>query len=631
MSDLEKVNKELREIGIRAGMYDENDVEYAASSKPQVPGSVPTPEEEIKPAIAPVEENRDASETKVPDSCQTLDSPVESAVSDSVAEPEKVKEDPVVPPPPLPESAPETDQGVSVCFSGVVPSDESSGQESSTVRTASIYTDSVPGIILAYKTRRTEPTSVRTVVVEPLIKEQILLSPLPFGTVGTPYRCTLELSSKDLTDNFFEIGIIRCLISRALDELGLSCQYREGESLVHFTGNPKKDFSGEISFGLVRHDVYEDAKKNADGGKVSVKYACSKPFTINEDPRNLWQDLPFVDEDGYPYENNDNTGVDIALMPGKKDGIEIIAASRRGRSHAHVGKPRDDAFYYETDEASGWNFVAVADGAGSAKYSRKGAQIACKTSVKQLRELIGKHVDSSMGFHLAKAKEVFTKSNGNLDDVARQEFGEKTKLEQIFHTSIDSTIRALHEETKKREAVIKDYHTTLICAAFKYFGDPKVEKGMNGWFIASYWVGDGGAAILRWNGTADTLVLGEPDGGEFAGQTRFLTIPDEIHAETIKKRVRFSFCDTFEALLLATDGITDPFFPSEAAVADGHRWLEFYTKKLKEGCDEEPNGCPSIFDPQQTPQKKSEDLLQWLNFWSKGNHDDRTLLIVKPK
>ena len=66
--------------------------------------------------------------------------------------------------------------------------------------------------------------------------------------------------------------------------------------------------------------------------------------------------------------------------------IEVIAASVRWRSHANVGKPRDDAFHFAFDKNSGWNFVAVADGAGSAKYSRKGSELATQTVVKELQE-----------------------------------------------------------------------------------------------------------------------------------------------------------------------------------------------------------------------------------------------------
>ncbi|MDR3204728.1 MAG: protein phosphatase 2C domain-containing protein, partial [Deltaproteobacteria bacterium] len=42
------------------------------------------------------------------------------------------------------------------------------------------------------------------------------------------------------------------------------------------------------------------------------------------------------------------------------------------------GKPRDDSFFFDHDEESGCTFVAVADGAGSVRFSRQGSTIACQ-------------------------------------------------------------------------------------------------------------------------------------------------------------------------------------------------------------------------------------------------------------
>ena len=59
----------------------------------------------------------------------------------------------------------------------------------------------------------------------------------------------------------------------------------------------------------------------------------------------------------------------------------IIAASKRGRAHAHSGTFRDDDFSIQFNESTGWYMIAVADGAGSAQYAREGARIACDTAI----------------------------------------------------------------------------------------------------------------------------------------------------------------------------------------------------------------------------------------------------------
>ena len=74
--------------------------------------------------------------------------------------------------------------------------------------------------------------------------------------------------------------------------------------------------------------------------------------------------------------------------------------------------------------------------------------------------------------------------------------------------------------------------------------------------------------------------------------------------------------------------MTDPFFPSEANVVDSGKWLEFWDETLRRD-DKENKGCPELFDDAASPEAKAEALLRWLGFWSKGNHDDRTILIIK--
>src|SRR5690606_14699190 len=54
---------------------------------------------------------------------------------------------------------------------------------------------------------------------------------------------------------------------------------------------------------------------------------------------------------------------------------KIVIASKRGRSHAHEGTFRDDDFCTKS-LPNDWAIVAVADGAGSAKYARQGSKIA---------------------------------------------------------------------------------------------------------------------------------------------------------------------------------------------------------------------------------------------------------------
>ncbi len=448
------------------------------------------------------------------------------------------------------------------------------------------------------------------------IKEAIDRIDFPVGIIGTPYEFEMDFSSLS--------GILT--ISTAggnemLSQVGLNARMR-GNNRIVLSGTPREVPQEEIIAFVFPYF----SNKNQP-------HRIAKPFLVNAAPQSLWKDIPVEDYDGYKNEDNAAQGVAVPRLA-----LEVVAASVRGRSHAHVGKPRDDCFYMEFDEATGWNYVAVADGAGSAKFSRKGSEIACHAVIQSLRaslcvENTKKIFEKTIT--LSRWKAEFLKHNGMADPSWENEFVTETQLGAIFHKAVYDAHKAIEAESLARansqgDAVLKDYHTTLLCAAFRFVED------LNSYLIASYWVGDGGAALFADNGQATppwskVLVLGEPDGGEFAGQTRFLTMPSEIFPDAIRKRLRFSFCDHINAMILVTDGITDAFFPSESAVEDGNRWSEFYEQKLKEGCEEEKNGCPVLDDAAASPQQKADALRAWLGFWSKGNHDDRTMLIVKPR
>ncbi|GHV23228.1 hypothetical protein AGMMS49959_15650 [Planctomycetales bacterium] len=435
-----------------------------------------------------------------------------------------------------------------------------------------------------------------------------LIAPLAAGTVGVPFACAFDLTidGVEIWDELFT------------DAAGLQLQ-RQG-NIFHLTGTPKQEFNGRLVF------AYQHRQEGAE--YIPQPIITPIPFVVAPPvahPRDLWQNLPVADYDGYENPDTAARGGEI-FAPDAPRQLEIVAASVRGRSHAHIAKPRDDYFQFSVNSETGWNFVAVADGAGSAKYSRQGARLACETVLQSLDRNLSAEFTEKYRRDGQEWRDEWVKNGGDLPAAAEQAFIEKTQWDAVFHRAVYDAHEAIRAEaTSRAGAKINDYHTTLLCAALRYFPE------WSAWFIASYWVGDGGAAILRWNGTDRVSVLGEPDGGEFAGQTRFLTMKDEIAAEPIRRRLRFSFCDSFAALLLVTDGITDPFFPSEAAVGDEARWLEFYEQKLRAGCEEEPRGCPEIFATDKSPDEKAAALLRWLDFWSKGNHDDRTVLTVREK
>ncbi len=278
-----------------------------------------------------------------------------------------------------------------------------------------------------------------------------------------------------------------------------------------------------------------------------------------------------------------------------------VAASKRGRSHAKDGGFRDDDFGLLAQGTGGWHIAAVADGAGSAKYSRRGSKVAVDSVLKELPGLLAEHVTPHLAKLVAAHQQGSPHAAGQI----------KSQLYQSLATAAFNAAKAIEEEAASHDTKASAFSTTLIVVAARQIPE--------GWFIAGFSVGDGGAAVfdIR-DGSLTPLTL--PDSGEFAGQTRFLQ-KSEFSAgfEEVTKRIFFDIRKEFTAIALMTDGISDPKFPTDSVFADPSRWAAFWNDDLAKAVD---------FS--RTNNAMETQFLEWLDFWSPGNHDDRTLAILMP-
>ncbi len=98
-------------------------------------------------------------------------------------------------------------------------------------------------------------------------------------------------------------------------------------------------------------------------------------------------------------------------------------------------------------------------------------------------------------------------------------------------------------------------------------------------------------------------------------------MPDIIKNE-LYHRMRFEVVDNFTALILMTDGITDPKFEIDANLNRIEKWDALWDDL--NGNNEDNTKVDFANDNEQS----ADQLLKWLDFWSKGNHDDRTIAIL---
>ncbi|GGN60404.1 hypothetical protein GCM10011349_41920 [Novosphingobium indicum] len=476
---------------------------------------------------------------------------------DSGAKGDEQIDDNPAPTPPLPQSPisldPIADHAIDQSRSGSEEDDGSTG----TTRDAPNSTEAAPDPNPAQPGIETASPPV----AEPIVSRSILTN-LPNARVGTDYSAAL--------------GVEGARILSCSDDGGSGLEWLESEGRV----KGKLDNAGD--FKLIFQALI---------GGVRTQIVAN--LAVIPDPKSLWVSKPSDQSD--PYWKPDEAFLEIDSE------LFCVAASKRGRSHAREGGFRDDDFGMLSLGGGDWHIAVVADGAGSAKRSRRGSKIAVETVLDVLPNLLKTTVSNELEMLVAKHLE----SPGSVTP-ALKSILYKSLAQAAFKAAV-----AIETEAQEHALEATAYYTTLIIGACK--------RTPHGWFFGCFAIGDGGAALFDLN-EKYLMPLTAPDGGEFAGQTRFLQRAEfSAGYEEIAKRIFFDIRQEFTAFALMTDGITDPKFATDVVFANPEHWVDFWVEDLSSQVRLE-RGNTAL----------REEFLNWMDFWSAGNHDDRTLAILVP-
>lgn len=413
-------------------------------------------------------------------------------------------------------------------------------------------------------TKASTPASVINLTKAPLVMKkhsQDICSPvffLPNAKVNEEYSAKIDIRS--IAD---DVNVIIEQILSTDDDFALTYDPETG----YMTGLPK--IAGSFTLGI---------RWNIEG---YISESTNIEFVVNPDPNSLWKDLPSDEADRYFKPNEAHQYINGITC-------HMAGASRRGRSHAHIGSFRDDDFWMAKLD-NGWNITIVSDGAGSAQNSRKGSAI--------MVQCIGEFLQTQL---LSEEHQNLAESVKLWDDDARGILGQYFK--QWFRDSAVLAVKAVEEEADNANETIKSYSSTLLAAVTF-----KVDDQL---FAATFWVGDG--AIVAYSPTENVRVLGQVDSGEFAGQTRFLDNA-VVRDAAFYDRIRIGKWQNITHFLLMTDGISDPKFETDAALLQTEKWQALIEE----------------INPLLTQDEKSaEALLEWMKFPSPGHHDDRTFIVL---
>ncbi len=308
------------------------------------------------------------------------------------------------------------------------------------------------------------------------------------------------------------------------------------------------------------------------------------------------------------WQNIDPPADDPDFVPNEQEqvseanGWRLVAASVRGKSHAHKGTFRDDAF--SVGESGPWTFAVVSDGAGSSKLSRVASHLACNEVIKSLTKTFANYVLMAEPGDMANLNSDLTRVRAFLVDAAR------------------AAQDAVNRELEKRELTARDMYATLLVTAHTMWGDQEV--------VAALQVGDGSVGVFfqEDDGQHDCTVLGDADHGDYSSETRFLITPG-IERE-FANRTKFTVKRNIRCIGVMSDGVSDDFFPEETNLIQLFGGAPIDIEGLADSEGVPLQGVlPGILEQTAiAPEGQGKALSRWLQYEKRGSFDDRTLVLL---
>ncbi|MCU0619644.1 MAG: protein phosphatase 2C domain-containing protein [Gemmatimonadaceae bacterium] len=227
---------------------------------------------------------------------------------------------------------------------------------------------------------------------------------------------------------------------------------------------------------------------------------------------------------------------------------------------------------------------------GSAAWSRVGAEHTCRT----VRDTV------------LAAWPTIAAAGGDADALA-------TALGAALGDGVATAARTLRDVAAATEGVApRDFRCTVIAAAW---GAARGHEA-----LVCVQVGDGVAATRDHDGTVSRTAAG--DSGDFSGEVTCF-VPDEGCEARAATVVRLDPA-AVDVLLVATDGIEDPFYPIAKRGGDIVRQLCEGNDAVLDGFVRQP-----VHGPVFGTADGAANLATWLTFEKRGENDDRTIVALR--
>ena len=308
---------------------------------------------------------------------------------------------------------------------------------------------------------------------------------------------------------------------------------------------PEKEMEPLTS--IVRADLLEEPQKQTG---ASVKNLSDKDVT--DYTSNLWKYLPVS-------ENEPEAAPEYMSLYRELDDWCITAARVRGKKHKHEGTNCDD--WYEVANVGNIIIIAVSDGAGSKKFSRIGAKESCRAAVGYLVSEFSALIKNDPEFLETISLPLGDKKCIDACSIAA------SILQQAVLKGRDAVEAAFYSRSfipefsqlLQRPIDLKDFSSTLLLTVIIPLSNEERES-----LVINCQVGDGMVAVLHGNGSFENAqkLMGDPDSGEFSGETDFLTSSRMKESAVLKSRTKL-YRGIIDTVVSMTDGVSDDYFPNE--------------------------------------------------------------------
>ena len=273
----------------------------------------------------------------------------------------------------------------------------------------------------------------------------------------------------------------------------------------------------------------------------------------------LWKYNPVPQHEPEPYREFITESTTVGSC-------HIIAARVRGKKHKHEGTNCDD--WFETRSIGAFIVIAVADGAGSKKFSRIGAKSACLGAMsfleKALQDLAVQEKEMQADLAQTVTKRAFQQMVSQLAGIVQNAVIEARK-------NVVKAYQQRRGDENYKKVVGRDLELNDFASTFLLTIALPLEK-TGELLVVNCQVGDGMTAALNTKASYEQIVtlIGNADSGTFSGETEFLTSDAICSMESLMNRTKVAR-KRFDVIMSMTDGVSDDYDPP------GKEMLRLYT------------------------------------------------------